>query len=200
MLPSGLDGQRIRRYHRCATIVASRAEAIAQQATAATDPTSHSRLHTQELVHMVGSNQPRRPIALYVLLLGLVLLGLGAVGGGYFLVLDPSGEIIGLPRTALDGSPFSDYLVPGLTLLLLLGLFPLLVAAALWRRSWWAHPAALLVSVLLLVFLAIEIAVVGYVADPPFQLVFGALGVVLLLLTLTPSVRAYCQKASLDLL
>lgn len=143
---------------------------------------------------------PTRPLALYALMLGLVFLGLGGIAGGYSLVLDPTGEGLGLPLSALDGSPFTDYLLPGLALLVLLGLFPLLVTAALWRRSWWAHLAAVLASVALLVFLAVEVMVVGYVEQPQYQLVFGALGLVLLMLTLTPSVRSYCQKASLDLL
>ena len=143
---------------------------------------------------------PTRPLALYALLLGLVFLGLGGVAGGYSLTLDPTGSSLGLPTAELDESSFGDYLLPGLTLLLVLGLLPLFVAAGLWRRSWWAHAAAALVSIALLVFLGVEVLVIGYVAEPPFQLVFAVVGVVILILTLAPSVRVYCNKASLDLL
>ena len=46
-----------------------------------------------------------------------VFLGVGALAGGAALMLGPRGEILPLPLSALSGSPFTDYLVPGAILL-----------------------------------------------------------------------------------
>jgi hypothetical protein len=55
-------------------------------------------------------------------------LSLGALGGGFVLILAPRGEIMPLPLSALAGSPFDTYLGPGLFLFSVLGLGPLVAA------------------------------------------------------------------------
>ena len=50
-----------------------------------------------------------------------ILLSVGALGGGAALMLGPRGEILPLPLSALQGSPFESYLVPGLILFSILG-------------------------------------------------------------------------------
>ena len=58
-----------------------------------------------------------------------IFLGVGAIGGGAALMLGPRGEIIPLPISALAGTPFGSYLVPGLILFTVLGVGPLGAAA-----------------------------------------------------------------------
>lgn len=72
---------------------------------------------------------PSRPATVWALLAVLVLQAVSAVGGGVALVAGPRGEVTGLPLSYLEGSPFDDYLVPGLILLLVLGVLPAVVAA-----------------------------------------------------------------------
>ena len=43
-------------------------------------------------------------------------IGLGALGGGFMLVRDPSGSALELPMSLLEGSPFPDFLIPGMFL------------------------------------------------------------------------------------
>jgi len=50
-----------------------------------------------------------------------------------------------------QGAPFPDYFLPGLTLLVILGVLPLLVSWGLWKRRGWAWPAGLAIGVALLV-------------------------------------------------
>ena len=50
-----------------------------------------------------------------------VFIGLGGVGGGFGLVTEPSGANLGFLVEWLSKSPFSDYLVPGLVLLVVIG-------------------------------------------------------------------------------
>jgi hypothetical protein len=111
-----------------------------------------------------------------------ILLGVGAVGGGLALMAGPNGEILPLPVSALSGSPFASYFVPGAILFTILGLGPLAAAVLGWRR----HPVAPLLTFAvggaLLIWLVVEIVVVGYANDPPLQAVYFGLGVVISLL------------------
>lgn len=51
-----------------------------------------------------------------------VFIGLGGVSGGFGLVTEPSGANLGFHVDLLSKSPFSDYLIPGLILLIIIGL------------------------------------------------------------------------------
>ena len=54
----------------------------------------------------------------YIVLGALQLfIGIGAIGGGFMLVKDPSGKALGVPLSFLEGSPFRDFLIPGIFLL-----------------------------------------------------------------------------------
>ncbi|MCD2259604.1 hypothetical protein [Psychroserpens luteolus] len=64
----------------------------------------------------------------------LIFLGIGAIYGGSLLVVSPSGEALGLPLSLLETSPFSNFLIPGIILLLLLGIAPLLLVIALVKK------------------------------------------------------------------
>lgn len=105
-----------------------------------------------------------------------VFLSVGALGGGGALMLGSRGEIIPLPLSALSGSPFETYFVPGLILFGVLGLGPLAAALLALLRHPLAPFAALVVGAALLIWLAVEIAIVGYTNDPPLQPFYLLLG------------------------
>jgi hypothetical protein len=106
-----------------------------------------------------------------------IFLGAGAVGGGLALMAGPNGEILPIPVSALSGSPFANYFVPGAILFTILGIGPLGAAVLAWRR----HPVAPLLTVAvggaLLVWLIVEIVIVGYSNDPPLQACYLGLAV-----------------------
>ncbi len=135
-------------------------------------------------------NTPKRNSAAYFILLALIFFqGISGLYGGGALVLDPTGGTMKMPLNLLDGSPFNTYLIPGLILFVVLGMFPIIVLFGLLRRNVWAWRGALLVSVALIIWIGVEIAMIGYHADPPLQLIYGLVGVVLLVLTQLPSIR-----------
>lgn len=127
----------------------------------------------------------------YLLLILMLFQGASGLFGGAALVIDPSGGLLGLPLDMLVGSPFETYLMPGLILLIVLGAFPLVVCYGLWQRKRWAWWGALLVSIALIIWIGVEIAMVGYHSDPPLQLIYGIVGIVLLILTQLPAVRDF---------
>lgn len=126
---------------------------------------------------------PRSRIAVAAVVLE-VLLSVGALAGGLALVLGPRGEIIPLPVSALEGSPFDTYLVPGLILLGVLGLGPLIAALMARDRNPLAPAATVVVGVALLTWIVVEIAIVGYSDNPPLQPIYLVLGVVITLVGL----------------
>lgn len=115
-------------------------------------------------------------------LVGLELfLCAGAVYGGWSLLTDPSGNSLGMPANAfLVGTPFDDYLVPGLILFTVNGAFPLLVAVATLMRLPLARYGHLAVGVLLTGWMAVQVLLIGLTAT--IQVVFFLLGLLILAL------------------
>jgi hypothetical protein len=131
-----------------------------------------------QLVHPFRSLSPFARVAIVL----EVLLGLGAIAGGAALMIGRRGEILPLPLSLLEGSPFTDYFAPGLILFTVLGLGSLSVALLAWRANAWAPILTVTVGGTLLIWLLVEIAVVGYSNDPPLQPFYLALGGVITVL------------------
>ena len=106
-----------------------------------------------------------------------ILLAFGALGGGLALMAGPRGEILPLPISALAGSPFADYAVPGVILFAVLGLGPLVVAAAAWRGSRWAPLLTFGSGLALLIWITVEVAVIGFAWLPPLQPIYIVMGI-----------------------
>lgn len=149
-----------------------------------------TELGSRDLKSTTSAGPRHRPIALNALMIILAFQGLSGVAGGLGLVLDPSGSLLAIPIEWLDGSPFGDYLIPGIVLLVGLGVFPLILVTFMWRGIPWSLDAGAGVGVILLVWLGIEIFVIGYQPVPPFQAVYAAVGISIIVLAYAPSVRA----------
>lgn len=137
------------------------------------------------------TSQQTHPLTVYLLIAAIVFQGASGLAGGYGLTADPSGASLGIPLNWLEGSPFDDYAIPGIILFVVLGVLPLLVAYGLWRRTMWGWYGAALVGIALIIWIGVEILVIGYQPQPPLQLIYGTLGMTILILTRLPSVRRY---------
>lgn len=136
---------------------------------------------TIETAHRRSRIRPRlRRVAVAAMALE-ILLGIGALAGGAALMAGPRGEIIALPLSALAGSPFVDYFVPGAILFTILGIGPLAAALLAWRGHPLAPFSAVAVGGALLIWLAVQIATIGYSNDPPLQPLYLGLGVLITL-------------------
>ena len=58
----------------------------------------------------------------------LLVIGFAALYGGWMLIADPSGQKLQIPLALLEKTPFQDYLIPGIILLVIIGFCSLLVA------------------------------------------------------------------------
>ncbi len=101
--------------------------------------------------------QPRaRPLVIAVEL----VMGIGAIYGGLSLLHDA--ESFGVKEAWLDGSPFADYTIPALFLLIVIGGGMLASALLAWRRSPLAPRAALAMGATLGAWLIIETAIIRF--------------------------------------
>jgi hypothetical protein len=89
-------------------------------------------------------------------------LGASAVGAGGTLARDPSGGSLDLDAEWLRGSPFADYRIPGLFLGLVIGTTNLVSAVWLSRRRSLAPLLSLGTGVLLVMWIAIQTAIIGF--------------------------------------
>jgi len=146
-----------------------------------------------------------RPAAATALIAVLFLQAAGGLGGGAALIASPKGGFIKLPLSDLAGSPFHDFLVPGLILFVVLGVAPLLVAWALlrrppvaaleainpFRRQYWAWTAAGVIGCGLLIWIAVEVTIIPFSALQPF---YAAVGIAIIALALLRPVREYYRR------
>lgn len=147
-----------------------------------------------------------KPFALYVLLSLLLFLGVGGVYGGFHLTDDPTGRSLGMPDGSLAHSPFPDYLIPGLILLVFNGIFPFLVAYALvyqpdwrwaealniYRNRHWAWTFSLYCGLSLCIWINVQMLMVADRA--PLQPIYGLYGLLLVIFTMMPKVMRYFEK------
>ncbi|MFZ4522203.1 MAG: hypothetical protein ACOYNC_10880 [Bacteroidales bacterium] len=144
----------------------------------------------------------KRPFTLWLLVLLLVIQSLGGLYGGLSLVLSPTGAMMKMPVSMLEGSPFGTFLVPGFILLLVLGVLPGILAYALislpaWR--WpdllniykgihWAWTYTLYLGIMLVIWILVEIM---WIDHDILQTIFGLIGIIILILTLTPATMRF---------
>ena len=69
-----------------------------------------------------------RPVAVRLLIVLQFLLGFGAFVSGGLLVAVPDGSLMQMPVGMLQYSPFSSFLIPGIILSTLLGIYPMAVS------------------------------------------------------------------------
>lgn len=112
------------------------------------------------------------------ILVGVELfIGLTAVAGGFALLV----HWIEFPIELLYGSPLRSYDVPGVVLMVVVGGSALVAAFAVRRRHPWAPEFSILAGMASIIWIAVEIAIVGLVG-PVLQGLYFALGLVMILL------------------
>jgi hypothetical protein len=68
-----------------------------------------------------------RPLGVWVLIILHLLIGIGALISGTLLFVAPDGRLM-MPLDVLKGSPFNDFLIPGIILFVFVGIIPVGVA------------------------------------------------------------------------
>lgn len=90
----------------------------------------------------------------------LAFLALNAFGGGYYGMAGAEG----VPLELLEGSPFSSYFFPSLILFLVVGGVSLFASIAVFARFRFDRKAAFLTVLVVFTWLAVQLAIIGYVS------------------------------------
>ncbi|MCX6225673.1 MAG: hypothetical protein NTV01_13140 [Bacteroidia bacterium] len=153
------------------------------------------------------STSKKKPIALYVLVFLLFSQAMAALYGGLSLIFDPTGSSLKMGGELLKSTPFSNYLIPGLILGLVLGVLPLLLIYPLlaqphwkWTRKlnlyknrYWAWTYSLYVGLGVIIWMDVQIYMIGY--SQTIQSVIAGLGLLIVIFTLWPSVMKYFRRS-----
>lgn len=131
-------------------------------------------------------------IARYSLLVLLILLGLGGLAGGGSMLFDPSGADMGLSVEMLDGLPVADFVLPGLFLVGVMGVAPLVIAFGMWKHKSWSWAAALILGIILVLWIGFQIVLWG--APQPVQVLYLAWGILMAALCFVPGLRTEIQR------
>lgn len=159
------------------------------------------------MARTLNTAKRRRPFTVYVLLILLFFQAVSAIFGGIALTIDPSGELLQMPLSLLQGSPFRSYLAPGLFLLAVLGVYPLVVlygmltlrpfhaanALNIYKEQHWSLTHALYVGIILILWINLQILFIGY--GHIIQTLYGLLGVLITIFALLPSVKKYFSSS-----
>lgn len=87
-----------------------------------------------------------------------LFIGIGAVAGGIGLVSAPDGSSLRLPLETLERTPFRDYLIPGLVLLVVNGLGSLTGGILTLRRFRLAGKIAIILGIFLMLWIMSQVA------------------------------------------
>ncbi|MGA9161878.1 MAG: hypothetical protein WB297_13575 [Actinomycetota bacterium] len=156
----------------------------------------------------VARVQRGRPLALYPLLVLIGVLSIAGLAGGWSLMADRTGDALQADLSWLEGTPVSDFLLPGVFLFLVYGVFGLILIAGLWTRrsfgpltsidertglhwSWWG---AVAIGSVLVAWIVYELFVIPDVIW--LQPALAAVGFTIIVLAMLPSVRAYGHARS----
>jgi hypothetical protein len=128
----------------------------------------------------------KRPFTLWLLIFFLLFLAFGGLYGGLAMLLDPSGRSLQMDEI-LPLLPVADYRLPGLFLLVVMGLGPIGLAYGLLTRQRWAWPGTLALAGVLVVWLTVQGVLIGF--QWPIQYVTAVNGLLIIGLALTPGVK-----------
>jgi hypothetical protein len=114
--------------------------------------------------------------------ISLILLlfnGLGAFYGGFLLITDPSGSTLQIPLSFLEHSPFRNYLIPGIVLIVVNGFFSFITFVTIVRKMAGYYWFIIAQGVLLCGWIIIQVLFLQqfYV---PLHATFLVIGVVLI--------------------
>jgi hypothetical protein len=143
----------------------------------------------------------KRAISSYLLIVLTIFQVISAVPAGVLLIIDPSGKKLGLPIELIESTPFPDFLIPGLFLFIVLGVFPIIIAYGLIRKNdfkllekiniykkyHWSWACAYYLGLLLILWINIELYFIQDFGMLHFA--FTMIGVLIIILAHLPATK-----------
>lgn len=93
-----------------------------------------------------------------------LFVAVGALPAGLLFIIDPTGGVVTMPLTLLADSPFSNFLIPGVLLFLLLGVGNAIGTVGAFKRRRWAGWLAILLGGALIVWIIAQVYWLGFIS------------------------------------
>lgn len=90
----------------------------------------------------------------------LLIVAVNALAGGYYGMAGAKN----VPLEWLQGSPFTNYFIPALFLFVVLGGTTLAASIAVFKKINQARSAALFAAILMMLWIIIQVSIIGYVS------------------------------------
>lgn len=155
---------------------------------------------------MAPAKRPR-PFTVWLLAVLMFFLGIGALTSGPMLFAAPDGHLLQWTPAMLERTPFTSYVIPGIILFALVGVYQVVAGFSMlrlpgwgwpdrlnpYKRYHWAWSASWAMGIILLIWVIAETAMIGL--RSLLQPLVAAWGVAEVVLTLLPTTLHYCLRA-----
>lgn len=88
--------------------------------------------------------------------------GLSGLAGGFGLISDPSAASLGMEQAWLEGTPFNNFLIPGIILFVFNGMGNILAAFLSIRKHSYFPFAAVFFGTGMMIWIVSQVAFIGY--------------------------------------
>lgn len=88
--------------------------------------------------------------------------GLSGLAGGFGLISDPTAASLGMSLSWLEGTPFSNYLIPGIVLFVVNGVGNVFAAILSLRRNRYFARVAMFFGLIMMIWIISQVAWIGY--------------------------------------
>ena len=110
----------------------------------------------------------------------LLFVGIAAVAGGLGVLLDPSGESLGVSVNLLMDSPFKNFLIPGIVLFTIIGLTNLLVSFLTFKQHLLSGGATIILGFIMIIWIVLQVYWIGWLTSlQPTFLIIGFAEIIL---------------------
>ena len=141
----------------------------------------------------------------YLLIALLGFLSLGAFYGGIAMIISPDGALLGMPVDMIRNSPFPDFLIPGIILLLTFGAFPVFVIYGLLKKPQsrffqrlnllhdyhFAWTFSIYIGIGQIIWIDVQTLILN--AVDLIHIIYSGLGILIVCVALLPAIRKYYQ-------
>jgi hypothetical protein len=110
----------------------------------------------------------------------LILTAINATVAGVLFIIDPSGSKMGLTLDYIADSPFRSYLIPGIILLIINGLFNFITALLMIKNKSYSNILVILQGILLMGWIVIQVDMVKDIS--PLHIIMFIIGALLAIL------------------
>jgi hypothetical protein len=144
----------------------------------------------------------KRPFNAWILAFLLTLLAANAFYGGIIFILRPDGSLLNIDQEWLRKSTFSNFLIPGILLILFIGILPAIATLGLFFKrnsrlfsrlncfpeKHWGWTFALYSGIITNIWIIVQQLVLGYFVLQP---IIAAVGMLIIIAALIPGVQKF---------